>query len=56
MKVKDFISTNKNSNVKWKINEEIFANYDSIPKYLLEKDILNWTVNQWEGIIEIKIL
>lgn len=52
--VKEFILTNKNSNVKWKIDGNIFTNVGLIPNDLFEKHVFDWTVNQLEGIIEIK--
>lgn len=52
-KVREFILTNKNNGVKWKIDGEKFTSYFSIPEYLLEKYVFDWSVNQWEGIIEI---
>lgn len=51
--VKDFILTNNNTNVKWKINGIMFFPIETIPYELLEKNVSYWTVNQWEGIIEI---
>lgn len=51
--IKEFIKKNKNSNVKWKIDGSMFINAELIPDDLLQKHILNWIVNQWEGIIEI---
>lgn len=52
-KVKEFILTNKNTGVKWNIDGQMFTSNDSIPNYLLEKYVFDWTVNQWEGIILI---
>lgn len=53
-KVREFILTNQNRGVKWKIDGTIFEDgYMFIPEYLLEKYVFDWTVNQWEGIIEI---
>lgn len=52
-KVKEFILTNKNRGVKWKIEGEIFTDINSIPKYVFEKYVFDWTVNKWAGIIEI---
>lgn len=52
-KVREFIMTNKNTGVKWKIDGEMFTANKFVPEYLLEKYVFDWTVNQWEGIIEI---
>lgn len=52
-KVREFIFTNKNNGVKWKIDGEMFVNKNFIPEYLFEKYVFDWTVNLWEGIIEI---
>ena len=52
--VKEFILTNKNRNVKWKIDCMLFESIYDIPDNLLEKHVFDWTVNKWEGIIEIK--
>lgn len=52
-KVRGFILTNKNSGVKWKIDGCVFDNIEYIPNDVLEKYVFSWTVNQWEGIIEI---
>ena len=51
--VKQFILTNKNNGVKWKIDGMLFDNKDFIPTDLLEKYVFDWIVNQWEGVIEI---
>lgn len=51
--VKEFILTNKNTNVKWKIDGMTFLQNESIPNDLLKKYVFDWTVNQMEGIIEI---
>lgn len=52
-KVRGFIFTNKNSEVKWKIDECMFNDSDCIPNDLLDKYVFSWLVNQLEGIIEI---
>lgn len=53
-KVREFMLTNKNNGVKWKIDGTMFEDgYMFIPEYLLEKYVFDWVVNQWEGIIEI---
>ena len=52
-KVKEFILTNKNTGVKWRIDGMLFDEIKFVPKYVLEKYVFNWTVNQWEGIVEI---
>lgn len=51
--VDEFISANQNKGVKWKIDGELFTPNKFIPDNLLEKYVVTWTVNQWEGIIEI---
>lgn len=51
MKVKEFILSNKNTNVKWNVDGEMFTDIEQIPKYIMEKYLYEWTVNQWEGII-----
>lgn len=53
MKLRDFIATNKNENVKWVVNVKRYERSEFIPKDLLDKLIISWRVNQWEGIIEI---
>lgn len=52
-KVRGFILTNKNTGVKWKIDGYSFNSLEDVPNDLLEKYVFSWTVNQWEGIIEI---
>ena len=51
--VKEFIITNKNSGVKWKIDRMLFDSKNFVPTDILDKYVFDWTVNQWEGIIEI---
>lgn len=51
MRVKDFILSNKNQSVKWNIDGEVYDDTNNIPKYIMEKFLYEWTVNQWEGII-----
>lgn len=51
--IQDLILSNKNNNMKWKINGALYDNENLIPTSLLEKNVYNWAVNQWEGIIEI---
>ena len=53
MSVKEFIDSNYNKNVKWKINDVLFTKNKFIPNDILEKYIIQWKVNQGEGIIEI---
>lgn len=36
-KVKEFVLSNRNSNAKWKVDENMFSNKESIPNNLLEK-------------------
>ena len=52
-KVREFISTNRNSGVRWKIDGHLFNNLEYIPNDMLEKYVYSWMVNQVEGIIEI---
>lgn len=54
MIVREFILTNKNTNVKWNIDGNMFLPDEDIPTDLLDSYVFSWTVNQWEGIIEIK--
>ena len=54
MLVRDFISSNRNTNVKWKIDRNMFLSGEDIPTDLLDSYVFSWTVNQWEGIIEIE--
>jgi len=53
MNVGDFIKTNTNRNVKWNINGTLYIDVNDIPNNLKEGRVLNWEVNQWEGIIII---
>lgn len=53
MSVGNFIKTNTNKNVKWNINGTLYIDANDIPDNLKEGYILNWEVNQWEGIIII---
>lgn len=55
MKVGYFIKTNTNTNVKWNINGTIYTDVNDIPDNLKEGYVLNWQVNQWEGIILILV-
>ena len=54
MTVEELIFNNRNTGVRWEINGEIFTR-SHIPEDLLDKDILEWVVNQWEGIIKITL-
>ena len=51
--VRRFISTNKNSGVRWKIDGCLFNDLECIPNEVMEKCVHSWMVNQAEGIIEI---
>lgn len=51
--VDKFILANQNRGIKWKINGELFTPDKFIPNNLLGKHVVTWTVNQWEGIVEI---
>lgn len=51
--VKEFVLSNKNNGVKWKIDGVLFSDKEYIPPYMMEKCVFDWLVNQWEGIIEI---
>lgn len=53
MKVKELISTNRNPCVSWKIGGEIYTNSFFIPERTLERNVVNWIINLWDGIIEI---
>ena len=53
MSVGKFIKTNTNRNVKWNINGTLYIDVNDIPDKLKDGYILNWEVNQWEGIIII---
>lgn len=55
MKLEYFIKTNTNKNVKWGINGTLYANSNDIPNTLKEGYILNWEVNQLEGIILVLV-
>ena len=37
MSVKEFIDSNYNKNVKWKIDDDLFIGNKFIPNYILEK-------------------
>lgn len=54
IKVKDFILSNTNPIIQWKIDGSIFNDKNFVPEHLLEKCVSDWKVNLWEGIIEIK--
>lgn len=54
MKIKDFVLSNKNTDVKWNIDGENFTKAEFIPPYIMDKYLYEWTVNQWEGIILIQ--
>ena len=53
MNVGYFIKSNTNRNVKWNINGTLYTDVNNIPDNLKEGRILNWEVNQCEGIILI---
>lgn len=40
--VKEFIATNQNKNVKWKIDEILFTPNKFIPESLLGKCVASW--------------
>lgn len=51
--VKEFVFSNKNELVKWDIDGFRYLKKEYIPYDVLKKHVFDWTVNQWEGIIEI---
>ena len=51
--VEYFIEKNKNNGIKWKIDGKIFESIESIPAMILQRYIVTWVINQWEGIVEI---
>lgn len=55
MKLEYFIKTNTNKNVKWNINGTLYVDINDVPNTLKEGYILNWEVNQWEGIILVLV-
>lgn len=52
-KVRGFILTNENVEVRWKIDGYSFNSIADIPNDLLEKYVFSWMVNQGDGIVEI---
>ena len=53
MKLQHFILSNKNTNIKWKIDGVLYTNISDIPIKILEKHVYEWLINQWEGYIQI---
>jgi len=57
VKVKEFLSANKNANVIFKINNKNFSSNETITDDLLklyDKDIKEWFVNSINKVIVIK--
>lgn len=52
--LKEFISSNGNRGVKWKINDRLFDTNEFIGEDLLRQWVSTWTVRQWDGIIEVE--
>ena len=55
MTLEYFMKTNTNKNVKWRINGTLYTNSNDISNTLKEGYILNWEVNQLEGIILVLV-
>lgn len=53
IKVKDFISTNNNPLIQWKIDGYIYQSREYIHENLFEAYVCDWSVDLWDGIIEI---
>lgn len=51
MTVKEFISSNQNTNVKWKVNGILIDDINTISDDIMNQTVSNWTVNQLEGVI-----
>lgn len=52
--VYSFIERNKNLNVKYQIDGHLYNDKKDIPVDIKEREVYDWCVQQWEGIIDIK--
>ncbi len=53
VKVKEFISTNNNPIIQWKIDGYTYESKAYIHESLFEAYVCDWSVDSWNGIIEI---
>jgi len=53
IQVKTFLKLCKNTGVKWSIDGVEYKDRDSIPEEILQKQLYEWIVFQWDGIISI---
>ena len=51
--VREFILTNQDPLVSWKINGDFYRSKKYIPEYLLDKYVFDWKVDFWDARIEI---
>lgn len=53
IKVKELVLINNNPIILWKIDGCLFEEVNYIPEYLLEKNVFDWRVDLWNGIVII---
>jgi hypothetical protein len=53
VKVKEFILTNNDPLVSWRIDGDFYRSRKYIPEYLLDKYVFDWGVDFWDARIEI---
>lgn len=51
--VREFILTNSNPPVSWKIDGDFYRRIKDIPEYLLDRYVFDWEVDFWDARIEI---
>ena len=53
MTVREFILTNNNPVLSWKIDGQVFIRKRDITENLLDKYVSDWEVSLWDGIMFI---
>ncbi len=56
MKVKEFITKNLNKKIPYKIDDFLYPDSTFISSSINDKEIKNWAINKYEGVIVIKTL
>ncbi len=51
--VREFILTNNNPFIYWKIDGDFWGSKENIPEYLLDRYVFDWVVDLWNASIKI---
>ena len=51
--VREFVLTNNNPLVSWKIDGVFYRSRKDIPEYLLDRYVFDWEADFWDARIEI---